>query len=350
MKSNKIDYPVIKLLQIYKSRIDLQKAFPEVSKGNFKRLLEWVITSGLTIDSSKEDLLRYKDYYSKLFNEVPNNLMFKIPRDLLRDKQTKWDNSKEQYIPSGFKIYWKTLNEIAHYQYECASGGPNVDFTLFSIKLLKKAGSHQNLKCCIIGCDEIGRPEIPFYKTGLFDEIVVMDIAKGFPEYFFLQVQSSLKSSGLFTMREYVGPNRIQLTDEQLDLTNALLKLLPKNYKILHDGQIKDNQTRPNLEELIKMDPSESIRSEEVMDIMKNYLEIVLFRPTGGTLLHPLLNGIAGNFEKDEEGERLLGALIELERILIKSNLLPSDYVFVAAKSKKAKLRSHNHKCGKGGG
>jgi hypothetical protein len=111
-------------------------------------------------------------------------------------------------------------------------------------------------------------------------------------------------------MREYVGPNRIQHTDEQLDLTNAILKLLPPKYKILRNGRIKDKEIRIKPKEIIKMDPSESIRSEEVMGILKNYLEIVLFRPTGGTLLLPLLNGIAGNFENDEEGECLLGALI----------------------------------------
>lgn len=383
MKRDKIDYPVTKLLEIYKSRIDLQNAFPEVIEGDLKRLLEWVITCGLTIDSSKKDLLPYKDYYRQLLNEAPNNLRFKVPRDLLRDEQTIWDNSKEQYISGGLKIYWETLDGIVHYQYECASGDPSVDFVDFSIKLIKRGGSFQNLKCCIIGCAEISRPEIKIYKSGLFDEIVVMDIAKGLLskqqalaehegfsnikyvcadfnsfdlkenyfdlifacgtvhhieklEHFFLQIQRSLKSSGFFTMREYVGPNRIQLTDEQLDLTNALLKLLPTKYRILPDGKIKDKENRVNPEDVIKMDPSESIRSEEVMDIMKNYLEIVLFCPTGGTLLHPLLNGIAGNFETDEEGERLQGALIELERILINRKLLPSDYVFVVAKSKKS--------------
>jgi 2-polyprenyl-3-methyl-5-hydroxy-6-metoxy-1,4-benzoquinol methylase len=78
IKSNNIDYPIIKLLQIYKSRIDLQKAFPEVMDGNIKGLLEWVLKSGLTIDSSKENLVPYKDYYMKLFNEVPNNLKYKV--------------------------------------------------------------------------------------------------------------------------------------------------------------------------------------------------------------------------------------------------------------------------------
>lgn len=65
IKSSKIDYPIIKLLQIYKSRKVLQKAFPEVSDGNLKRLLEWVLKSGLTTDSSKEDLLPYEDFYKK---------------------------------------------------------------------------------------------------------------------------------------------------------------------------------------------------------------------------------------------------------------------------------------------
>ncbi|RCV65769.1 2-polyprenyl-3-methyl-5-hydroxy-6-metoxy-1,4-benzoquinol methylase [Methanophagales archaeon] len=67
IKSLQIDYPVIKLLQIYVSRIDLQNAFPEVIEGDLKRLLEWVLTSGLTIDSSKYDLLPYKDYYMEFF-------------------------------------------------------------------------------------------------------------------------------------------------------------------------------------------------------------------------------------------------------------------------------------------
>jgi hypothetical protein len=67
MKRDKIDYPVTKLLQIYKSRIDLQNAFPEVIEGDLKRLLEWILKSCLTIDSSKEDLLPYKDYYMGFF-------------------------------------------------------------------------------------------------------------------------------------------------------------------------------------------------------------------------------------------------------------------------------------------
>ena len=136
MKSNNTDYPLTKLLQIYRSRLDLQKAFPEVMVGNLKRLLEWVITCGLTIDSSKEDLLSYEEYYREVCNKNPNNIRSKVPRNLLTEEQTIWDDSKEQYIPGGFKVYWETLNEIAPYQYECGTGDPNMDSIAFSIKLM----------------------------------------------------------------------------------------------------------------------------------------------------------------------------------------------------------------------
>lgn len=44
------------LLSIYKERPDLQAAFPEVKQGDFKRLLGWAITCGVTIDSAKNTL------------------------------------------------------------------------------------------------------------------------------------------------------------------------------------------------------------------------------------------------------------------------------------------------------
>lgn len=305
---------------------------------------------------------------------------FKVPCNLKRG-QTIWDDSKEQYMPHGFKVYWETLKKISQYQFECATGDPNVDFIAFTLNILRKDCVRKDLKCCIIGCVEMIRPEIQIYNSGLFEEIIVMDIAKGLLlkqqtlaehegfsnikyvfadfnsfelkeryfdlifawgtvhhifnlEYFFMQVQQSLKSNGLFAMREYVGPTRLQFTDEQLDLANALLRLLPSKYRTQPEGRIKEKEVRVRSEQLIKIDPSESIRSEEVIAVMKNYLEIVLFRPTGGALLHPLLNRIAENFEKDEEGEQLLEVLIELETILTRAELLPSDYVFVVAQSK----------------
>jgi len=44
------------LLSIYKGRPDLQLAFPEVNKGDYKRLLGWAVTCGVTIDPAKGSL------------------------------------------------------------------------------------------------------------------------------------------------------------------------------------------------------------------------------------------------------------------------------------------------------
>ena len=61
------------LLSIYKDRPDLQKAFPEVFKGDLRRLLEWALSCGVTIDSAKDflqpllpEIKSFKKYETRL--------------------------------------------------------------------------------------------------------------------------------------------------------------------------------------------------------------------------------------------------------------------------------------------
>jgi len=53
---------------------------------------------------------------------------------------------------------------------------------------------------------------------------------------------------------------------------------------------------RPSLKDVIADNPSEAISSEDMMEIAAKYLEVLACNWTGGTLLHPLLDEIAGNF------------------------------------------------------
>ena len=69
---------------------------------------------------------------------------------------------------------------------------------------------------------------------------------------------------------------------------------------------------------------------------MKDYFTFDSYCETGGALLSPLLDGIANNYEKDERGKEILHALIEIEKTLTKSKLLPSDYIFLIARPKEA--------------
>lgn len=60
----------MRLLDIYKERPDLQRAFPDVYNGDVLKLLEWASTAGITIDSAKDYILPYKkEIEMLLFNQ-----------------------------------------------------------------------------------------------------------------------------------------------------------------------------------------------------------------------------------------------------------------------------------------
>ena len=50
-------------------------------------------------------------------------------------------------------------------------------------------------------------------------------------EHLFLQVVLSLKPGGYFFLNEYIGPNQLQWTDEQLAIVNELLAPLPLEFR-----------------------------------------------------------------------------------------------------------------------
>lgn len=73
MKDKSKDYAILMLLSIYKNRPDLQKAFPEVFKGDLRRLLEWALSCGVEIDSAKDflqplspEIKSFKKYETRL--------------------------------------------------------------------------------------------------------------------------------------------------------------------------------------------------------------------------------------------------------------------------------------------
>jgi hypothetical protein len=115
---------------------------------------------------------------------------------------------------------------------------------------------------------------------------------------------------------------------------NKILSVLPEKYKKKFDGVIKHVMTSPDIEVLIKQDPSESTRSLDIVPLLKERFEIIKLAYTGGTILYPLLEGIASNFEKDEDAETILKLSILFEKLLIEKDVLPSDYVFCMAKKK----------------
>jgi len=154
-------------------------------------------------------------------------------------------------------------------------------------------------------------------------------------EHLFSEVWKALKPGGYFHLNEYVGPSRFQWTDRQQEIINGLLKVLPERYRLsVRDTRlVKDRLTRPTVKAVKAIDPSEAARSEEIVGLLRRYFEIVEMKELGGTILHPLLDSIAGNFDPEkEEDRRWLEWLFQAEDAVLADHTLASDFAVIIAR------------------
>lgn len=148
-------------------------------------------------------------------------------------------------------------------------------------------------------------------------------------EHVYDQVAQALRPGAPFLVNEYVGADRFQWTDRQLALANEWLEELPDSIRRrVPVPRIR----RPTVAEMLADDPTESVRSSEVMPLLRERFEIVEERPYGGTVLHPLLAGVLPAFDlENAEHREALRGWMEAERQLVASGELPSDFVFAVA-------------------
>ena len=165
------------------------------------------------------------------------------------------------------------------------------------------------------------RPDVLIGEHSLHHFAPLPEMMRGF--------RDMLPPGGLVLIDEFVGPNRFQWTDDQLECTNALLHLLPERLRRQPDGRIKKRTPHPSLLYMRLKDPSEAIQSELILPLLDELFECLLMRPYGGTVLHILLAGIAHNFadEDDAEAQEWLGVLMDTEDRLLEEGRLGSDFV-----------------------
>jgi len=155
-------------------------------------------------------------------------------------------------------------------------------------------------------------------------------------EHLLDQIRRSLSKHGLFVINEYVGPARFQFPDERLPLMNKLLAAIPETHRrSLRNGYVKDEVLRPSAKEVQRVDPSESVRSDEIMRLVEERFEIVYRADFGGTLLQFVLSDIAGNFDPaDPRDVAMIDLICLYEDTLIEQGVLPSDFTYVVAKAR----------------
>lgn len=160
-------------------------------------------------------------------------------------------------------------------------------------------------------------------------------------EHLFRQVLLSLKPRGYFMLDEFVGPSQFQWPDEQVAIINEQLEKLPVEFKcaISNPSIVKGCVGKPTLDEMNTYDPSEAIRSGEIMGLLPWYFDVIEVRGYGGTLLHLLLDEIAGHFlPEDPRAMEHLSSFFELEDQMISSGRFHHDFATIIARRKPTRV------------
>ena len=146
-------------------------------------------------------------------------------------------------------------------------------------------------------------------------------------------VRGALHVGGLFHVDEFVGPDRFQWTDRQLEEMTAWVRSLPERYRMTAGGLIKDSVGRATIAEMIAYDPSEAVRSSDIERLISEKFEILERRPLGGTLAMMALAEIGHNFDPaSAEAVAHLERLLRREEELIAAGDLGSDFVVLIAR------------------
>jgi SAM-dependent methyltransferase len=171
--------------------------------------------------------------------------------------------------------------------------------------------------------------------AGPFDAIVANDVLHHITglERLYGLIHDALAPNGRFVFNEYVGPNRFQYADERMELINRYFRLFPDRLRwdpVTNSPLWK--RTRVDADKLVAEDPTEAVRSEDVLPLARAAFSVVAEVPYGGGLLNPLLFGVIAGFQPGRD-DGLLEILCAAEDRLTESGALEPDFhIFVGAR------------------
>jgi SAM-dependent methyltransferase len=147
-------------------------------------------------------------------------------------------------------------------------------------------------------------------------------------EHAYAQLERTMLPNATLILNEYVGPNRFQYGDDVLAIMNALLACIGQPPK-----------RRPSVEEMLANDPTEAVRSEELLPFTERTFEVLERKNIGGTILQHLLYETVAGFRFENARERsILEMLCTIEAMLVDAGRVPCDYVILAARKKGASV------------
>ena len=180
--------------------------------------------------------------------------------------------------------------------------------------------------------DDLPVGEGPF-QPGSFDAVVGVASVHHCSqlEQLYAGVHRMLKPTGWFFLDEYVGPARFGYSQIHMDQVCALAELLPDRLLRTASGAVRRGFRAPTVAEVVAVDPSEAVRSSEILPLLPAHFEVVAQRPYGGSLLQVLLAEVAQNFEPPE-AKPWLQALMDVEEELDRLGRLEHHFCCVIAR------------------
>ncbi|HZI66650.1 MAG TPA: class I SAM-dependent methyltransferase [Thermoanaerobaculia bacterium] len=205
------------------------------------------------------------------------------------------------------------------------------DFAPETVARARAAADKEGLTTIDYRVLDLEREEIP---PGPFDAVFANDVLHHITglEPLYMRLNAALAPAGRIIFNEYVGPNRFQYSDERMEIVNRYLRVLPDRLRwdpIV--GKVLWKRERTDATQLVADDPTEAVRSEEVLPLARRFFRTVKEYPYGGGLLNPLLFGIVTNFRPgDPWDDRMMSRLCAAEERLTDSGAIgPDFYVFV---------------------
>lgn len=300
----------------------------------------------------------------------------------IRNKISEFWGSKENTFERyGKGFHWVESSLVTEMINQKTSGEKNVDMVAYFIDnyLNKKKGDYVGLS---LGCGT-GYLERRFQSKKIFKRLEAVDLSEGVIEqakesakkekvdiryqvadlnkiklsenkydviiansslhhiknleYIAKEINKGLKKDGVLFVSEFVGPSQFQYTEKQVKIINEILDLLPDVYRrsVTDRNKLKPEFTPSPLEYMNEVDPSEAVRSAEIVGILEKSLTVAEKKEFGGTLLHMLLQDIVGNFNpKDVKDATVLRLILYIEDVLIREGVLKSDFIFMILEKK----------------
>jgi hypothetical protein len=101
-------------------------------------------------------------------------------------------------------------------------------------------------------------------------------------------------------------------------------------------GEVQPAPLLPDPREVAAQDPSEAVRSADILKVVGERLDVVARHDIGGGLLQFLLSGICGNFRPEDPGSMaVLDMLFGVEDALMAAGDLGSDFVLLVARARR---------------